>query len=63
MRALILALTWLFVTALAVLIVLAVLSEGITIGSLVLVVPSIFVLIVLGVGIGGALGRRPPDGR
>jgi hypothetical protein len=63
MRTLILGLTWLFVSALAVLIVLALLSEGVTLGSLVLVVPSLFVLIILGVGIGGALRRRPPDGR
>jgi hypothetical protein len=63
MRNLILALTWLFVSALAVAIVLTLLTEGVTLGTLLLVVPSLFVLIVLGVGIGGALWRRPPDGR
>jgi|GEM_PF-6116211 len=50
----------LFVIVLLVLILLALIKEGLTLGTLVLVVPSIVIALLLAVGIGGAL-FRPRD--
>jgi len=53
--------TLLFLVALAAFSLLALVREGVTLGTLVLVIPSLFFVIVLGVGIGGALKRGPRD--
>jgi hypothetical protein len=44
-----------FVVALLVLILLALVKEGLTLGTLVLIVPSAVIAVLLAIGIGGAL--------
>jgi hypothetical protein len=59
-RLVVLGVAILFIVTLGGLTIGMVSREGITLGGLVLIVLAVFVLIVLGVGIVGAL-RRPPD--
>jgi hypothetical protein len=58
-RAVVLAVAVLFIVVFAGL-TLSVLSEGITLGGLLLIALAVGVLIVLGIGIVGAL-RKPPN--
>jgi len=62
-RNVVLALALIFVLALFLLVLNVLYRSGITLGNLVLVVPSILVLAVLGVGVVGALRKPPPNGR
>jgi hypothetical protein len=62
-RNVVLGLALIFVLALFLLILTVIYQSGITLGNLVLVVPSILVLTILGVGVVGALRKPPPNGR
>jgi hypothetical protein len=59
-RVLVLAVAVVFIVALAALTLSVLAREGITLGGLVLIALSFFVLVVLGVGIIGALRKPPP---
>ena len=62
-RNVVLGLALMFVLALFLATLTVLYQSGITLGNLVLVVPSLFILTILGVGVVGALRKPPPTGR